>query len=274
MSVLLCAGLALRLAAACQEAPASAPAVAAPEPDRQALPAPADLPTTTSLEREVAELNRRLSALVSSGAAGVEALRKGSAAELELEQLGVSGARAEQIRSRQDDVRALQAKVQLMELRAPSTNNPNEGFRPVAEIEAAPAVAAPPPATQPAASDPAAEVPAAEPVAADAVSVARLSLDPAREAEIAFLQGDLDGVLVALALEPVERLSPEALFCYGSALVAKRRFADARPPLDRLRNCANRPTLAAAARRQLERMERMESGVVSLPPDLGKEQRR
>ncbi len=224
----------------------------------------AHLPAIVALEAEVAALYQTLEGLVSAEEGGAARLLDAApAGDVSLQDIGVSDRRAAQIEVLADEVSALRAKLRLLELRAPSLNDPNEGLRDIAEVVAsASAEAEPPPDAEPApgaAAASAAGAPAAPPAPGQ-------PCDPSREALLAFKQGDLDGVIRILAGREPHDLAPEALYVLGCALIEKRDFAGARLSLLRVQETGERRALSESARRQIERMDRLQSGAVGARP--------
>ncbi|MBI4880494.1 MAG: hypothetical protein HY812_12670 [Planctomycetes bacterium] len=289
MTAALCALLLVLLAqdAAPPAAPESAPESSAASGAQAggAAPAPqlenllehpeAHLPAIVALEAEVAALYQTLDGLVSAEEGGAaQFLQERQGDEVGLRDIGVSEKRAAQIEVLADEVSGLRAKLRLLELRAPSLNDPNEGLRDVAELVASEgAETAPGLDLEPAPGAQAEQGSAAGQEAAPREQENWLPSDPAHEALLAFRQGDMDGVIRLLGGREPRGIAPDALYVLGCALIEKRDYAAARQALLCVQEVGERRALSESARRQLERMERVQSGVVGARPQAREETR-
>lgn len=212
------------------------------------------------LENEVGGLRLVLDGMIEPESRESEVLRVVAGLEEDLQQLGVTPDRADQVRRLSNDVLALRARLRLLELRAPTIQPRDDGFRPVLELDVADPEAA---AADLRARAEAEELPALVTAAGGEPGRSRL---PSREAVLAFRAGDLDAVLRILdGLDPT-RIAPDALYAQGCALIARGDFDRARPLFERVRSYADRVTLCEAAGHQLTRMERLRAGIVDAAP--------
>jgi TolA-binding protein len=229
------------------------------------------------LENEVTSLQKMLDQLVLGGPESPDKLLEVTGVERELETLGVTAGRAAQISDMSDEVRALRARLQLLNLRAASVTTTDETFKPIEQMQPYDPRAVE--GETAAGEETAQEEPAAEPDAAAAAEAAAQaertpSPDPDREAVLAFRQGDMLGVLDILEGYRADDLAPDTMFVLGSALVTVDRLTDARAVFEMLRARTERSTLARAATRQIERIDHLMNGIVSLPPALERGEQR
>lgn len=207
-----------------------------------------------ALEAEVSKLRKTLGGLVSDGDMGVELLQEDEGPEKQLQDLGVSAERAAAISVVSNEVRALRAKLKLIELRAPVDTkllqkDPNKGFDPLEDQ-----------ATQEA-EELATRL--AEQRGGKVKSVRQQrSLYPSREALLAFKQGDYNGVIEILKLFELREIQADALYAYGCALVEVRDFPTGRQVFERVKSFSSRKALCESAEYQLKRMKHLEYGVV------------
>ena len=245
-----------------QKGPAAVEATAGqqeqtPTPDLSKLLDQPEMALTAigALESEVAALRGTLGGLVSTGEMGVELLQSvaGGAAE-QLKDLGVSDERAEAVRSLSNDVRALRARLRLMDLRAPTNTkvlvkDPNQGFDPLQDQATTEAEALAARLSEQRGSG---------------ISSARRqrSLYPSREALLAFKKGDYKQVVETLSPFELHEIEVEALYAFGCALVSERDFERARQVFKRVMSFDERQTFKQSSERQLSRMAYLENGIV------------
>ena len=221
-----------------------------------------DVTTTSAMENEVETLRKTLDALVGEGDATAKILNHLDGNASDLEGLGVSPERAEQIRSLSNDVRSLRAKLQLMHYEGRSGPSADE-LRDIAELDDEDPVVAPTPELTTVTGDAIEE--SASP---DDASEERRSLFPEKEALLAFHAGDDATVVSIFSGLNVARLPPQAQYAYGCALVNRRDFVEARVVFGLMEALEERPSLRDAASRQLVRIAHLENGIVSLHPLL------
>ncbi|MFH0945509.1 MAG: hypothetical protein V2A76_09965 [Planctomycetota bacterium] len=207
-----------------------------------------------ALEAEVAKLRETLGSLVSEGEMGVELLQEVEGPEQHLRELGVSEERAEAIRIISNEVRALRAKLRLIELRSPEDTkllekDPLASFDPLEDQ-----------ATHEA-EELAARL-AEQRGSKSKSSRQQRSLYPSREALLAFKQGDYGGVIEILKTFEPREIEVDALYAYGCALVEIRNFETARQVFERVKGFTDRKALSESAGYQLTRMQHLEHGIV------------
>jgi hypothetical protein len=204
----------------------------------------AELSALDVLDRDVERLRRTLESLVGKGQDTRSSLEDIPNFDAELEGVGIASDLASEIRDLYPEVQSLRGELMLLDLRTK---------RSTAEFHAVGSEVAPPEAP-----------PTPEPLARPLPR----SPFPEIEALLHFRAGDREATQAILGVLPSGELRPETRFALGSSLVAARRFEEARDVLAPLVEDEGRATLAAAARRQLVRMDMIESGVVGLDPLL------
>ncbi len=205
------------------------------------------------LEKQVEDLKRTANALATRDAESMQILDAIEGVDDELEALGVSSDRATQVRQLSHEVRSLRARLQLMELRAPTIDPSAKS-----SVLSAPQNEVLHPPTR--------------------VEIPRMELQgrsrfPSREAVIAFQDGEIDVVIGTIEGLNLGRVTPEALYAYGSALLERGRFDEARDVFGRFERINDRPTLKEGVARQLERMERLAAGFYTPPTATGEKER-
>lgn len=226
----------------------------------------AGMNAVSSLEREVKSLQQTLDGLVLADDESVVKIHGAKGSEDDLESFGVDDAVARQVRRLLDEVKSKRAKLALLDLRGASSNNPNDGLRPVADVAESAATKTAGGATE-------ASSPTSTPTAVTAMPTAEPedvltapSPDAQREALIAFRDRDVRTVLELLADTPMLRMKPLTLWAYGSCLMSERRYADAKPVFARLADERDHPQLAHGAKQQLARITFMENALVGQGP--------
>lgn len=219
--------------------------------------------TTDAMENDVDRLRRTLDALVGEGDAASEILSHLEEDDTDLEGLGISPERAESIRALSNDVNSLRAQLQLLYMQGRSQSSPDEELRDVKELLAEVAKS-----TESSAPKPEAAPTPVTGAATDAKAGARKSRFPQKEALLAFRAGDDEAVVQLLAPLDRARLKPEVLYAFGCALVNRRELAEARVVLSLITEYEKRSSLRFATERQLQRIEHLKNGIVSLDPLL------
>lgn len=214
-----------------------------------------DISAIDVLARDVERLRKELNATVGQGADTKSALLEIEGYDKELESLGIHGDLANEIRSLYPEVQSLRGELMLLDLR---TQKSETSFKPLTAGDAG--------ATEEAAN-PNAEAPQS---GVEATRIERAGLPrtdfPKLEAMLHFAKGDRVGSAEILSHLPDGELDPSARFALGSSYVAERRFTEARAVLKSLIEDQSRPVLAAAAQRQMKRMEMIEAGLVDVDP--------
>ena len=214
-----------------------------------------DMSAIDVLARDVERLRKELNATVGQGADTKSALLEIEGYDKELESLGIHGDLANEIRSLYPEVQSLRGELMLLDLR---TQKSETSFRPLNAPDAATSDEVATPSVEGGKNG------------VEATRVERAGLPrtdfPKLEAMLHFAKGDRVGSAEILSHLPDGELDPSARFALGSSYVAERRFTEARAVLKSLIEDRTRPVLAAAAQRQMRRMEMIESGLVDVDP--------
>lgn len=211
------------------------------------------LPSIDIAEREVEALRQTADGLAGAGSETEHLLLGAGERTNDLEMLGVSDAKADEIRNATDDVQALRAELALQKLRGTSSSSPGEKLIDVTQV----------PDVEPV--DPSESTPGPDGVRT-VKGLEQALRFPNRTITLLYRMGDYARLFDVVERVGKDKLGPDSKYAYGAALAAGEKWDEARAVFETLLEIEGRRMIAHAATRQVERIDLLMVGAVDLPP--------